>query len=182
VIGDNGQNLRIVPPGRVSTTPAIADPAFTTFTDAPLGNGATPSMGVSGVTQAAYYNNDDDALTSTTLYAIDTTLDRLVTIGANPSVGGACPATPGNPNCGVVVAVGSLGFATATDVVASGGFEISTTANTAVAVFRTEAAMTSTIYDINLTTGAATMPSGIGTNDPVATNNRIVGLARRVVP
>ena len=63
-----------------------------------------------------------------------------------------------------------------------GGFEISTAANTAVAVLRTDAAATSTIYDINLTTGAATTPSGIGTNDPSGTTNRIVGLARRVVP
>ncbi len=181
VIGSDGQNLRIVPPGRVLATPAILDPAYTTFTDGPLNDGATTPAAVAGVTEAAYFNNDEDALTTTTLYALDTTLDRLLLIGANPSVSGACPTTPGNPNCGVVTAVGSFGLAS-TDVVASGGFEISTAGNLAVAALRIEAAATSTLYDINLMTGAATVPAGIGTNDPVGTTNRIVGLTRRVVP
>lgn len=182
VIGNDGQNLRIVPPGRLLATPVIADPAYTTFTDAPLNNGATPTGAVTGVTEVAYLNSDEDPTTGTTLYGIDTAMDRLVLIGANPSTSGACPATPGNPNCGVVMAVGSLALPAGTDVVAAGGFEISTAMNTAVAVLRTEAAATSSIYDINITTGAATSPAGIGTNDPMGTSNRIVALARRAAP
>lgn len=181
VIGDNGLNLRIVPPGRISATPAILDPAYTTFSDVTMNDGAAPPVTVPGLTAAAYDNADNDPLTTTTLYALDTTLDRLVRIGGAPGAGGACPGAVANPNCGVVTAIG--GFAlTGLDVIAEASFDISGATNTAVAVVRVDAAMTSSIYDVNLTTGALTGAGGIGTNDAVGTTNRIVGLARRVVP
>lgn len=181
VIGDNGLNLRIVPPGRISATPIVLDPAFTTFSDATTNDGAAPPVTVPGLTAAAYDNADNDGATPTTLYALDTTLDRLVRIGASPGAGGACPATVANPNCGVVTAIG--GFAlTGVDLIGEASFDIATATNTAVAVLRVDAAATSSIYDVNLATGALTAPGGVGTNDPVGTTNRIVGLARRVVP
>ena len=182
VIGDNGQNLRIVPPGRLSITPVVLDPAYTTFTDATINDAATPPVTVLGLSAAAYDNADEDGTTPTTLYALDTNLDRLVRIGGAPGAGGACPATVANPNCGVVTEIGGFALASGLDLTAEASFDIGGATNSAVAVVRDSSATVSSIYDVNLTTGALTTPSGIGSNDPVGTTNRIVALARRVVP
>ena len=94
VISDTGQNLRVnVDDG-------------TTMTDGPLTYPATPTAPAAtatGVTGAAYTNNDADANTATTLYDIDSTLDQTViqspansgmlaatgklTVDTNPTVG-----------------------------------------------------------------------------------------------
>jgi hypothetical protein len=97
--------------------------------------------GTPGVTAAAYTNSFNGA-TSTTLFDIDTTTDSLYT--QNP------------PNNGTVNLVGPLGI-NATDV---NGFDISTGDNTAYAAL-TATALTS-LYTINLTTGAATSVGLIG--------------------
>lgn len=97
--------------------------------------------GSPNVTAAAYTNNFNGA-TTTTLFDIDTTTDSLYT--QNP------------PNNGTLVLVGALGV-NVTDV---NGFDISTGDNTAYAAL-TATALTS-LYTVNLTTGAATSVGLIG--------------------
>lgn len=93
--------------------------------------------------------------TSTLLRAIDTRLDVLVT-QAN--------------NAGTLMTIGSLGI-DATDI---GGFDVATTGNAFAAFSNGVGAIDSTLYSINLTTGAAT---SIGTIP-----HTISGLAAIPVP
>ena len=84
VVSDNGQNLRHdVNPGGVTT-------ADTTLTFPPA---TTPAAGVAA---AAYTNNDLDARTGTTLFDIDTMMDRV--------------AIQSPANSGQLVPTGSLGM------------------------------------------------------------------------
>lgn len=121
-----------------------------TFTDEAL----DPSTAV--VTAAAYTNSFAGAK-STTLYGIDSGTDALVLVGANPATGGTCP-TAGNPNCGVVTSVGALGA----DVSAVNAFDIDGKTGAAFASFVVGTATTSSLYSIDLATGAATV-AGSGT-------------------
>jgi len=66
VVSDTGQNLR---------HPFAGATAGQTQVDSPLTNGTTPGTGVSA---AAYTNNDLDPATATTLFDIDTVLDQVV--------------------------------------------------------------------------------------------------------
>ena len=108
-----------------------------TATDTPL-NPGTPA-----VTAAAYTNNFAGT-TTTTLYDIDSTSDTLNI--QNP------------PNNGTLVLVGALGV----NITSSNGFDIQSGSNTAFAVFQINAELTSRLYTINLTTGAATLVGPIG--------------------
>lgn len=72
IVSDNGQNLR----ANVDTGATIVD--------APLNY--TPGTTASGITGAAYTNNDADPNTATTLYNIDSILDQ-VNIQAPPNAG-----------------------------------------------------------------------------------------------
>lgn len=72
ILSDTGQNLR---------QPFAATPLAATAVDGPLTNpavapatGTVPALGVTG---AAYTNNDLDAVTATTLFDLDTVLDRV---------------------------------------------------------------------------------------------------------
>lgn len=106
--------------------------------DGPL-NPGTPA-----VTGAAYTNNFAGA-TSTVLYDIDSTTDQLYR--QDP------------PNNGTLVSVGALGV----NVAATNGFDIGGTSGTAYAVLTVGS--TSSVYTINLTSGAATkgvdVPKGL---------------------
>lgn len=145
VVGDDGQNLRV----------NVADGATTVDT----------SLSSTGVSAAAYTNSIFDGGTvlttqSTTLYGIDSTTDSLVLIGANPATGGGCVTNPsatppttadaGNPNCGVVSSVGVLGV----DAGPGNGLEIEPRTGTALMVATVGA--NTTLYTVNLATGAAT--------------------------
>lgn len=72
VISDNGQNLRI----NVDTGATTVDASLN----------YTPGTAATGVTGAAYTNNDADPNTATTLYDLDSTLDQ-VSIQAPPNAG-----------------------------------------------------------------------------------------------
>ncbi|MDP1793710.1 MAG: DUF4394 domain-containing protein [Acidimicrobiales bacterium] len=92
IIGNDGQNLRIVPDG---TTPA-ATPGATTV-DKPLNYGGVTAT---DVTAAGYTNNDNDGngttpagSSGTTLYDIDTARDQLV-LQNPPNDGGLIPVGP----------------------------------------------------------------------------------------
>jgi len=149
VVSDAGQNLRI-----------SVDIATGTTTDATL-NGGTPSV------TAVAYSNSFAGARSTTLFGLDTVADTLVVIGGDPGVALApapiplCPTDVGNPNCGVVNTIGGLGIG---DVTGVNGFDIdgkSGVAGSALAALTIGTATTSSLYSIDLTTGAASNPPGV---------------------
>lgn len=136
ITSDTGLNLRINP------------------TDGTLTSADTALTGGFAVVGSAYTNNFGGAL-ATTLYAIDSTGDRL--------------AIQDPPNSGTLSAVGSLGVDTTGDV----GFDIS--GKTGVAYAALSVGGTSGLYTINLLSGAAILvgeiaPAEIGTET-------IVGIA-----
>ena len=90
---------------------------------------------------AVAYNNNAAGGTSTTLYAIDPSTDKLYLVGG---IGGAP-----SPNLGVLTEVGALGI----NVDGNNGFDISGT-DKAYALLTVGSA--TKLYTINLTTGAAT--------------------------
>lgn len=98
---------------------------------------ARASVSVSG----AAYTNNFAGTTSTTLYVIDTLNDRLM--------------TQSPPNAGTLNEVGALGI----DASTVNGFEI-VGPDTAVAVLATAAG--NALYNINLSTGAATLVGVLG--------------------
>lgn len=105
----------------------------TLVVDTPL-NPGTPQ-----VTAAAYTNSVAGAV-NTTLYDIDSGTDQLL--------------ISTNPNGGVVAPVGALGI----DISAVNGFDISALDNSAFAIFQPAVGLsTSSLYRINLSTGAATL-------------------------
>lgn len=153
VVSDTGQNLR-----------HNVNPGGTTLVDDPLDYPpATPVNAVGpnaiGVGGSAYTNNDLDASTGTTLYALDINLDQI--------------ALQSPPNDGTLAATGKLGV----DANAPVGFDIYSTIRNgvtvnvqALAAFQT-ADGASTLYSINLPTGKAT-PRGI-----FSSQNKMIGIA-----
>ena len=138
IVSDTGQNLRIVAGG-----------TGTVNTDSNL-NPGTPGVG-----GAAYANNVPGGVGGvTTLYNIDFVADTLVTQG---SINGA----PVSPNTGMLLTVGSLGVNTGALV----GFDISGDSGTAFASLTPVGSLGSSLYTINLGTGAATLVGSIGSGN-----------------
>lgn len=103
------------------------------------------------------YTNSFSGTTTTTLYGIDSNLDVLVTQG---SVGGA----PVSPNSGQLFTVGALGVNTTDQV----GFDIVNPGwpgGLALASLTPQGSTFSSLYSINLQTGAATFIGPIGVNE-----------------
>lgn len=142
-VTDADQNLRINP--NDGTAMMDGTLAFNAMAPADPNAGTNPS-----VVGSAYTNNFSGA-TSTTLYGIDSNLNILVTQG---SVGGA----PTSPNTGTLFTVGALNVDTTPDV----GFDIVNRTGLALASLTLTAATTSSLYTINLSTGAATLIGPIG--------------------
>ena len=109
------------------------------------------STGLSVLYGAAYDHNTDDA-SPPTLFALDFASDALVRVG---SVGG----TPNSPSGGAVTVVGQLGVVPNS---LEGGFDIEARTGIAYATFSTHTE--TSLYTINLTTGAATLVGEIGNN------------------
>ena len=128
------QNLRLNPN---DGTLAATDSALAYAAGDP-NVGATPR-----IVGSAYTNNFSGA-TTTTLYDIDSNLDIL--------------ATQIPPNNGVLNTVGALGFNTS-DLV---GFDISGLTGTAFASLTAPGAATSSLFTVNLATGAGTLVGTIG--------------------
>lgn len=118
VVSNTGQNLRLNPN---DGTLVLADGAL---------NPGTPMV------SAAAYTNNFPGATTTVLFDIDPSTDKLYT------------QIP--PNNGTLVEVGPLGINVETD----NGFDIGGTSNKAYALLTVGA--TTKLYSINLTTGAAT--------------------------
>jgi trimeric autotransporter adhesin len=138
VASGNNANLRLNPDtGAVATT------------DTALAYAAgTPEPGVAAVA----YTNSFPGATSTTLFGIDADNDLLVRIG---SVGG----TPNSPNGGTLTSVGALGV----DVTAP-SFDIAGTDGPAYLVRTTVVGSSpnTSLYTVNLSTGAATLVGVVG--------------------
>lgn len=133
VVTDDGQNFRVNPnDGSLTATDGALD-----YTAGDPNDAATPAL--SG---AAYTNNVATA-TTTTLYGIDANLDIL--------------ARSTNANGGLYVTQGDLGL----DVTGLLGFDISGPTGVAYASLSTDG-FSSSLYTIDLATGAATFVGGIG--------------------
>jgi hypothetical protein len=136
VVSDNGQNLRI-----------NVDTGMTTV-DGTLNTG--PGTTATGVTAAAYTNNDIHPATATTLFDIDTVADRV--------------AIQAPPNNGTLNPTGNLGV----DAVGDSGFDIysSTTRDGTTVNVRALAALSvggrSALYRVDLLTGRASWADWIG--------------------
>jgi hypothetical protein len=142
VISDTGQNLR-----HNIDDPAGAPAAGVTATDGTLTNPPVPPAApatATGVTAAAYTNNDLDANTGTTLFDLDTALDQV-------SV--QSPANAGN-----LAPTGKFGR----DAGPGAGFDIYSSAkagtNTGYATLNVQGAQR--FYQVNLLTGLAS-PNGV---------------------
>lgn len=131
IVGDDGQNLRITGIG----SGAVVN------TDAAL-NGAGTSA-----TAAAYTNSVAGGPTTTALFVIDTSVNpaRLLLQGTNPSVAGdgTCPASAGNPNCGILSVAGDFTGLQFQDI---NGFDIDGRDNLGLLAASAGAATTSTLY------------------------------------
>lgn len=145
VVSNAGQNLRINP--NDGTVVGGATDTALSYAAGDTAAGQTPN-----IVGSAYTNNFDGA-TSTTLYGIDSNLDTLVLQG---SIGG----TPNSPNGGVLTTVGALGVDTSDQV----GFDITGPGGLALASLTPSGGLSSSLYTINLQTGAAKLigPIGVG--------------------
>ncbi len=147
VVGNAEQNLRLHPDTGVLV---LADGTIA-YAAADANAGANPAA-----TGAAYTNTFTGAV-STVLYDIDSDLDILTT--QNP------------PNAGTLNTIGPLGV----NVSAINGFDVSGSSGIAYAAFN-DGAPPSTLYTININTGAATGVGIIGCNEPVrglSVNNNV---------
>ncbi len=156
LVGSNDQNLRVnVDNGQVAdgdTIQAGIQPDGTLF----YGKGDPNEGKDPNITAAAYTNSffPSPRAGRTTLYNIDSNLDILVTQGsANFQAGD--PNTPISPNKGQLLTVGSLGV----DFGPTAGFDIVSPGNGINIAY---AASGSTLYTIDLSTGAATSLGTVG--------------------
>ena len=153
IVSDTGQNLRHnVNAGGLTVVDDPLDYPPATPTNA-VGPNAT------GVTGSAYTNNDLNASTSTTLYALDTNLDQV--------------ALQSPPNDGTLAATGKLGI----DAAAPVGFDIYSTIRDGVTVnvqalaSLQMAAGATSLYSISLPTGKATSRGAF------SSQNKVIGIA-----
>jgi uncharacterized protein (TIGR03437 family) len=153
LVSDADQNLRLQPDlGTVAATD----------TNLAYATGDANANANPNIVGSAYTNNFSGAAT-TTLYEIDSNLDILVLQG---SIGG----TPVSPNTGQLTTVGALGVDTTDQV----GFDIIGTTGLALASLTPAGASTSSLYSINLQTGAATLIGPIGVNEIIRDISAVV--------
>ena len=131
IVGDNGDNYRL---GAANFATGV------TFIDTSL-SGATSIVG------AAYTNNVFNA-TQTTLYDLSSSSDQLY-------LQGSLNGTPNSPNGGLLTSVGNANV----NITNETGFDISGVTGTAYAVTNVPG-NASTLYTVNLNTGAFVPPAG----------------------
>ncbi|MEU8772100.1 DUF4394 domain-containing protein [Streptomyces griseus] len=131
VISDTGQNLR-------HNIDDSAAPLGTT-TDGTLTNPITPPTTATGVTGAAYTNNDLNAATATTLFDIDTMADRV--------------SLQSPANAGTLAPTGNLGVNAGPDAGFDIYFSLKHGTNRGFATLNT--AGTARLYEVDVLTGAA---------------------------
>lgn len=134
VTSNADQNLRLNP---IDGTLTATDGTLA-FAAGDTNAGQNPNVVASG------YTNSFGGSTATTLYDIDSNLDILAI--QNP------------PNSGTLNTVGTLGV----NVSSEAGFDISPGSNSALAALQVGSSTTSSLYSVNLTTGAAAVIGPIG--------------------
>ena len=134
ITSDARQNLRVHP----DTGVTAAVDGILTYAVGDAGAAATPRV------VGSAYTNSVAGATTTTLFAIDAGRDTLAM--QNP------------PNNGTLVSVGALGV----DAGDNAGFDISAVDGSAYAALQVAPSLSSGLYRINLTTGAATLVGRIG--------------------
>ncbi len=134
VTADTRQNLRLHP----DTGATAAVDGALTYASGDAGAGSTPRV------VGSAYTNSVAGATSTTLFALDAGRDVLAI--QNP------------PNAGTLVSVGSLGVNAGDNA----GFDISAVDGVAYAALQVASNVSSSLYRINLTSGAATPVGRIG--------------------
>lgn len=149
VIDETGRNLRVHPDAGAQVDgdpvrPGVQDDGALHRVGAGL-----PQPRVAGM--AYTYNTRDDKLT--TGYAIDMAQGSLVTLG---SAEGVTPVV--SPNGGALITVGPLGLGPLRQV----SFDISDVRNVALAALTTYTDARSRLYQIDLSTGRATLLGTIG--------------------
>ncbi|HEX5083749.1 MAG TPA: DUF4394 domain-containing protein, partial [Blastocatellia bacterium] len=148
LVSDGDQDLRLNP-----NNGAIA------ATDGTLAYAATdPNAGQDPNITGEAYTNSFLGSPTTTLFGIDTNLNTLVTQGSP----GAAPVSP---NSGQLLTVGSLGAGI--DPNGLTGFDISSESGAAFASFNSDSGGPTQIFQINLTTGAATLIGAVGVSEIV---------------
>lgn len=157
VIASTGENLRI------NTTPNEAGQCLV-ITDTVI-SGATSVSGVG-------YTNTIPGAGTTTLFAIDSGADNFIRVGSNPGNGMA--GDPGNPNSGVATTIGSLGIGDITD---TNAFLVDGRNNAALLAAAATGATASTLYTVNLATGAATAVGAVGGGAGTTALAPLVGMA-----
>lgn len=154
VVSDADQNLRLNP-----NNGALA------ATDAALQYAASDANALANPNVvASAYSSNFAATTTTTLYGIDSNLDVLVTQG---SLGSA----PISPNSGTLFTVGALGI----DASGLVGFDVSPLGG-AFAAIAAPGASSSSLYSVNLGTGAASLIGPIAGGAPL--RDLAIGLRR----
>jgi hypothetical protein len=158
VVSNADQNFRLNP-----DTGAVVDGDMATDGIQPDGDLAfdagDPGAGADPLVVGAAYGSNFPGATTTTLYAIDSAANALLTQG---SPGGS----PTSPNTGALFTVGSLGI----DVTKRLGFDIVTANGTdsGFAVFQVAGEVRPSLYSVNLTTGAAAPVARIGARQRIA--------------
>ncbi len=147
VVSDTGQNLRLNPDtGLIGSDPETDEPTVDgtlAYAEGDENEGAQPRA-----VGAGYTNSVPDA-DETTLYDIDSGLGVLVT--QDP------------PNDGTLNTVGPLGVSTTDNV----GFDVAADDDTALAALQPGAGQPSSLYEVDLSTGAATGTGTIGSGETV---------------
>jgi hypothetical protein len=154
IVSDSDENLRANPDTGAAVdsdpnTVGVQNDTTLAYATGDANAAANPNV------TAAAYNNNFASTGSTTLYVMDTTLNTLATQGSGP---GVTPVV--SPNSGQLFTVGALGV----DVGDVGGFDVAESDGVAYAAFVPSGGTGSTLYTVNLTTGAATATGAIGTN------------------
>lgn len=146
VVSSAGQNLRIeTRPGMAIGTNVAVAGQCATATDTALNTSTAGVAAARNGISAAAYTNSVSGATSTTLYYIDSTADRL-TISTDPNGG----------------LVGNVGGTLGVDISGINGFEIGGTSGAVTLVAQVGAATVSTVYNVNLATGVATELGTVG--------------------
>lgn len=131
IVSNTGKNYRVTNPGTGGT---VAQDTDLNYVAGDSRFGVKPN-----VTHVGYTNSIFGA-TSTVLYGIDAGTDTLVRFGS--------------PNAGTLNTVGTLGMGTNLNINVLGGFDISGATGMAYAVTQNTSLSKSTLWGINLTTGA----------------------------
>jgi Domain of unknown function (DUF4394)/Bacterial pre-peptidase C-terminal domain len=173
VVSNNDQNLRLVADGVTAPAGTVVDgnaatagiqtdsPPLLTYITGDTNVGRNPN-----IVATAYANNRPGG--RTTQFVIDADLDILARQGS-PG-GNAASPFGGSPNGGLLTTIGALGF----DFGNTSAFDISTDGNQADTAIATSG---STLYGINLATGAA---RNLGTVTVDGTAVNVVGLSTRI--